>query len=60
MEQLNIFLLFPESDDEILALGDDCDRYLDIPKQLSFIKAIIKGHNHRFFYPVFRIGTPNF
>ena len=50
MEQLNIFLLFPESDDEILALGDDCGRYLDIPKQLSLIKAIIKGHNHRFFY----------
>jgi hypothetical protein len=50
MEQLNIFLLFPESDDEILAMGDDCSRYLDIPKQLSLIKAIVKKHNHRFFY----------
>lgn len=38
MPQLDIFLLFPQSDEEIFRLSDDLDLYKDIPKQLNFIK----------------------
>lgn len=50
MEQLNIFLLFPESDDEILAYGDDYIIYSGIPKDLVLIKSIVQNGCYRFFY----------
>ncbi len=50
MEQLNIFLLFPESDDEILALGEDYNNYSSISEDLALIKSIIPNDCFKFFY----------
>lgn len=50
MGSLNIFLLFPESDDEILAFGEDYNNYSGIPKDLVLIKSIIQNDRYKFFY----------
>lgn len=50
MERLNIFLLFPELDEEILSLGENKDLYEDIPKQLTLIRKLIKNTDYQFFY----------
>lgn len=41
METINIFLLFPQTDDEILAFDEEklCD---EIPKQLSYVRNVLK------------------
>ena len=50
MEQLNIFLLFPESDDEILALGEDYNNYSSIPQDLVLIRSLLQNDCYKFFY----------
>lgn len=40
MDNLNIFLLFPQTDDEILAFDED-NRYIEIPKQLKKVKDVL-------------------
>lgn len=50
MPQLDIFLLFPQSDEEIFRLSDDLDLYKDIPKQLNFIKKSIRTGEYKLFY----------
>lgn len=49
MCQMDMFLLFPESDDEILALGEDISKYENICKDLNAIKSIIVS-DYKFYY----------
>lgn len=56
MEKLNIFLIFPASDDEILALGDDVNKYKEIVEDLDRIKQLI-GNEYQFFYEAKNISA---
>ena len=56
MEKLNIFLKFPESADEILALGDDIDKYHSIVKDLALVKQLMDNEYH-FYYDAENIST---
>ncbi|MBR4621075.1 MAG: hypothetical protein IKO46_08830 [Salinivirgaceae bacterium] len=50
MEKLNIFLLFPENDDEILAMGEDTERYKNVVKDLTEIKNTAQNVCYTLFY----------
>lgn len=50
MKNLNIFLLFPESDDEILAMGEDIEEYMNVIKDLKEVKNKVQYDSYRFFY----------
>lgn len=43
MKKLNVFLLFPETDDEIIALGDQAENYEQISKNLNLFKNCINN-----------------
>lgn len=47
MDNLNIFLLFPQTDDEILAFDEE-KLYQEIPKQLQAVKDV--SNNYTLFY----------
>lgn len=51
MDSVNIFLLFPKTDDEILAFEEE-KLYKDIPDQLSCISKVLKQYqvNYRLLY----------
>lgn len=50
MSRIDIFLLFPQTEDEILRLGDNLDLYKDIPKQLALIKQLVRTEGYKLFY----------
>lgn len=50
MSQIDIFLLFPQTEEEILRLGDNLDLYKDIPKQLALIKQLVRTGEYKLFY----------
>lgn len=55
MAELDIFLRFPETEDEILELGDDLERYRGIVKSLRHVKALARAKatpalKYRIFY----------
>ena len=50
MPRIDIFLLFPQTEEEILRLGDNLDLYKDIPRQLASIIQLIKNGEYKLFY----------
>lgn len=50
MDSVDIFILFPETDEEILALGDDLGRYHDIVHELQALKKELEGFKYRLYY----------
>ena len=50
MENLNVFLLFPATDEEILALGEDYNNYSSVPQDLALIKSLLPNGCYKFFY----------
>lgn len=50
MENLNIFLLFPESDEEISSMGDDIEIYKNVVKDLTEVKNTAQNVCYTLFY----------
>lgn len=50
MKKLNVFLLFPETDDEIIAIGDKEDDYQQISKDLILLKSCLKSSEYHLFF----------
>ena len=50
MKHIDIFLTFPETDEEILDLGEVPGNYLDIVKSLSTLKCHLTEYEYCFFY----------
>lgn len=57
MKGLNIFLLFPQTDEEIISFGDEKDAYRRVPGQLSQIKDLIKDQEYTLFYDAVNIAA---
>lgn len=50
MEHIDIFLLFPETEDDIIALGEDPQEYKLIIQKLSKLKNLLKNFDYSLFY----------
>ncbi len=50
MEHIDIFLLFPETDDDIIALGEEPQEYKLIIQELYKLKYLLKNFDYSLFY----------
>ena len=50
MEHIDVFLLFPETEDEILELGEETQAYSTIVDDLIELKELLKGLKYRLYY----------
>ncbi len=50
MEHIDVFLLFPETEDEILELGEETQAYSKIVNDLTELKELLKGLKYRLYY----------
>ncbi len=57
MASLNIFLLFPETSDEIVDLGEDIEQYRNISRSIKIIKQQLYGTDYCFLYDSDNIQT---